>query len=347
LKVFIPSDIKIAVSKRDLFVMARPFYQGEGPEMKKWSLDESVYSRVMEIAHASLLILPLSINYYINAGLISALESYNKLCKQFNIKGYGYVSGDWGKAYPEFENLIYFRPSGFRSQLSELNQGFPVALSDHHLKIYGTTDILLRNKQEVPVIGFCGHASFSPVKRAKENLKFIIENSKRLIQNPLRKDWEPLFPSAYHRACVLQKLERSRLVTTNFIYREQYRAGARSESDLMQTTLEYYNNIRNSDYIVCVRGGGNFSVRLYETLMMGRIPVFLNTDCLLPFENRISWKEHAVWVEWKDRYKIDELVLNFHKKLSADKFRELQLRNRALWANTLSVKGIFEMLNIR
>ena len=37
-------------------------------------------------------------------------------------------------------------------------------------------------------------------------------------------------------------------------------------SDRNESTLEYYNNIRESDYVLCLRGGGNYSRRLYETL---------------------------------------------------------------------------------
>ena len=64
--------------------------------------------------------------------------------------------------------------------------------------------------------------------------------------------------------------------------------------------MEFYENMVSSDYIVCVRGGGNFSVRLYETLAMGRIPIFINTDCLLPLNKSIDWKKHVVWIERED-----------------------------------------------
>ena len=183
------------------------------------------------------------------------------------------------------------------------------------------------------------------MKRVKESAKFLIENAKRGLSNPLRSDWEPVFPSAFHRAKLLHLLEQSRKVTTNFVYREHYRAGAITETARDQTTREYYENIRNSDYVLCVRGGGNFSVRLYETLMMGRIPVFVNTDCLLPFPKRINWNNQMVWVEWKDRHRIDEVIAEFHHSITDADFLNLQLSNRKLWKEVLSVSGIFNLIN--
>lgn len=330
-------------------MLARPFYLGLQSntikELMSWSIDPTLYLVTTKIENATHLILPYSINHYIKLGMQDALKRYNTWCEKHNIHGYGFISGDWGRMYPEFENITYFRTSGFRSQLSKRNQGFPVALSDHHLKIYKSEEVLIRKKQEIPVIGFCGHATTSVLKRVKENLKFIIENIYRFIQNPFRKDWEPLFASAYERACLLMQLEQSKSIRTNFIYREHYRAGATSDSELERTTLEYYNNIRESDYVLCVRGGGNFSVRLFETLMMGRIPVFVNTDCLLPFPDQINWKQHTVWIEWKDRHQLQKKIMDFHSRLTDQEFVDLQKSNRRLWKETLSVSGLLKMIN--
>jgi hypothetical protein len=142
-------------------------------------------------------------------------------------------------------------------------------------------------------------------------------------------------------------LETSAQIETNFIYRNNYRAGFKTREELEASTLEYYENVRNSDYVLCVRGGGNFSIRLYETLMMGRIPVFVNTDCILPLEDKIEWKKHVVWLEWDDRKGIAEMVSNFHTNLHPDAFKSMQLANRELWKNGLSVTGYLKILSIK
>ena len=51
----------------------------------------------------------------------------------------------------------------------------------------------------------------------------------------------------------------------------------------------YYNNMLDNDFILCCRGAGNWSIRLYETMCAGRIPVVLDTDIVFPKELHIDW----------------------------------------------------------
>ncbi len=75
---------------------------------------------------------------------------------------------------------------------------------------------------------------------------------------------------------------------------------------------EYVHSMMESDYILCARGAGNFSRRLYEALSCGRIPVFVDTDCVLPYQSEINWKEYFVC-----GLRVGEKVAEFHGLLSA------------------------------
>lgn len=340
LNIHIPHIDFSKVNRPVLFILTRPFYSKSGwvndEEVKKrWQVADD-FQYTSSIDEATVLFIPNPINTYSK----QELNTLNTLCKTHNIKGYGYISGDFGKQYPEFSQLIYFRMGGFESQLSNKNRGFPVLVSDRYEKLFGTSEIEIREKKELPVVGFCGHASLSILKKIKEKAMFAKENLRRFLSHPLRKDYEPLFASGFERARLLKILEQSPKINSRFIYRKHYRAGASNQDERKQTSREYFENIKNSDYVLCVRGAGNFSVRLYETLMMGRIPVFVNTDCLLPFEDFIDWKKHVVWVEWKDRENIAEKVATFHANLSPQEFKQLQKANRKLWKETLSVNSM-------
>ncbi|WP_179315810.1 exostosin domain-containing protein [Winogradskyella undariae] len=341
--VFIPDINFASVNRKRLFVLTRPFYLenawgNQKKQREQWGVSESfLYASKIELA--DVYFIPLPINQYSKI----ELEAINILCDRYNICGYGYVSGDYGRDFGAFSKLTFFRMGGFKSQLSTSYKGFPVPLSDHYKRLYKTDTINLRTKQSLPVVGFCGHAHMGLKMRFKEIYKDFKENVSRVKDGFFRKDYEPLFASAYQRAKLLQALEADEEVATNFIYRTQYRAGALNIEERERTTKEYYENINQSDYVLCIRGAGNFSVRLYETLMMGRIPVFLNTDCMLPFEQQIDWKSYVVWVEWKDRYNLAQKIKNFHDALSVEDFKNLQYCNRSLWKNQLSVGG---MLNI-
>lgn len=350
MKIYIAHKNLPIKNKKALFILTRPFlkennWQFNAEEFEYNNLAQENFQFELDYNQADILLIPFSINFYFDTKQQHLLQEVNAICKARNIKAYGYISGDFGIHFPEFSNIIYFRQGGFKSKLSTQNKGFPVALSDHFQILFELENPIPNKKDDLPLVGFCGHATISTIKRFKELVKCLLENSKRFTKKPLNKVYEPLFASAYERAQLLSYFEKSEKIKTNFIYRENYRGGAITTEQRTITTLEYYNNILESDYVLCVRGAGNFSVRLYETLMMGKIPVFVNTDCLLPFEDLINWKNHVVWVEWKDRKNVAELVTDFHSKLSADEFVHLQISNRKLWKETLSVKGMLEMVS--
>ena len=107
---------------------------------------------------------------------------------------------------------------------------------------------------------------------------------------------------------------------------------------------EYFQNICETDYTLGIRGTGNFSTRFYETLALGRIPIFVNTDCILPFEKEINWKEHVVWVEENELSEIDKKISDFHNSLDKVNFKQLQLKNRLLWEKYFSFPGFINKL---
>jgi len=94
-----------------------------------------------------------------------------------------------------------------------------------------------------------------------------------------------------------------------------------------------------SPYILCVRGAGNFSVRFYESLAMGRIPIFINTDSVLPFDNLINWEKHCVIIQEAEIENLDKIVLEFHNNLTHEKFYNTQYANRLLWKEMLTFDG--------
>lgn len=345
MNIFIPNINFETINKKQLFIATRPFFLGsswgnDAALKKQWNINDN-FNYTNTVSLADVLFIPKPITFYKN----KELKQINDLCSKHNIKGYGCINRDHGLAYKEFKNLVYFRPGGFKNQLTNKNIGIPFALSDIYKGLYTNEPIVYRNKSNTPIIGFCGHANSSVKKKITDQLRLIVKNCYRFINNPLRLDYEPLFSSAYERFKLLKLLESSKLLSTNFIYRHGYRANANTVQLRKKTMQEYYNNIKSSDYILCIRGSGNFSVRLYETLMMGRIPVFIDTDCIMPLADKINWKEHVVWIPWNDRKQIDKKIIEFHERLQDDEFISLQKSNRVLWENELSIAGVLNYIN--
>jgi hypothetical protein len=104
---------------------------------------------------------------------------------------------------------------------------------------------------------------------------------------------------------------------------------------LRQARQRFAGNILGNDYTLCVRGAGNFSTRFYETLSAGRIPLMIDTRCVLPFADRIDWQRHCVIVAERDIDRAGEILAEFHAGLSPEAFRRLQVENRRLWEEWL------------
>ena len=104
---------------------------------------------------------------------------------------------------------------------------------------------------------------------------------------------------------------------------------------------EFIKNILSSDYTLCYRGSGNYSLRFYETLCLGRIPLFINTNCKLPFEDKIDWRDICLWVNAKDldNY-LSDIILEYHNALSEKRFIDQQIYCREIWIK-LSLKRRF------
>ncbi len=233
------------------------------------------------------------------------------------------------------EGITVFRTSLYGSTRGPNEFAMP-AWSEDFIKRYANSEFPLRHKAGKPVVGFCGFAA-SPIPSVIRKL-LRVSSWKTMLRHS-----QKLTPGAKLRGKALGRLSGSPEVTTNFIIRDDFLGGilAGDMRDFGRIRQEYVHNLLESDYVLCVRGAGNFSYRLYETLSCGRIPVFLNTDCCLPYEKVIDWRSLCVWVEEDELAGIGEKVADFHAKLSNKAFLELQGQCRRTWEQYLSPLGFF------
>lgn len=236
-------------------------------------------------------------------------------------------------------NATIFRTSFYRSNRKPNELAMPAWSEDFVMKHLGGR-LPVRSQGTRPVVGFCGLAAPLGIP-FKRRVKDILRRGASLVRlAPSRSG--PLI-----RAEAMRVLSRSPLVETNLIVRDRFLGGAllpngRVDLALKQgIRLEYVQNMVESDYILCTRGAGNFSYRLYETLCCGRIPVFIDTDCVLPYDFAIEWKKYCVWVDESELPLIAEKVAEFHNSLSPQDFVHLQHECRRLWERWLSPEGFF------
>jgi hypothetical protein len=188
-----------------------------------------------------------------------------------------------------------------------------------------------------PQIGFVGNADGSLKKYLKEFLSYLKLNVERLTRKKYC-DYQSFYPSSIKRFTYLQHLEKSKFINTNFIYRKKYRAGARTQQELNKTTFEFYKNIQSNPYTFCLRGSGNFSIRFFETLAMGRIPVVVDTNIRLPLHNMIDWSKHCIIA---DADNFENKLLEFHNNIDEIELKKRQQLNRDIWKNYLTRENYF------
>ena len=136
----------------------------------------------------------------------------------------------------------------------------------------------------------------------------------------------------------LKSLDQDERIKTNFILHD-HAWGAKNLSDVSnidndyrQTVREaFMNNMLESDYILCARGQGNYSYRIYETLSAGRIPVIIDTDVVLPHDEILNWKDISIWVPQDQVEQASDFVYSFHNNISSKEFIDLQAKCRMVY----------------
>lgn len=277
-----------------------------------------------------------------------AIQAFADLVGASGKKTFVFLGSDIDQFNVKIKNPIIFCNTLYQSKIKSNEFAFTFFFEDFIAKYY--QDVLpLRNKTAIPTIGFCGFAP--PLKQ-----KFGLLKSKELLRLGLNylglMKVFPSFSAHSYRVRALLSLSKTNKIKKNFIVRPNFGFGG-PEGALFPGGVkelnapfrqQYVENIVNTDYTLCVRGYGNNSMRFFEAMCCGRIPVLLNTDCVLPFDFLIDWKKYCVWVEEDDINRIPEKVLEFHNKLTNEEFKALQTALRNIWNTYFTPQGFYKHL---
>lgn len=289
------------------------------------------------LENADIAILPLAVEYFQTRDQKEYLKLFISSALENNKPVWLFSTGDFGTTIKR-KNVFTLRLGGFESKLDGQTEIMCPFFEDPLLFLNKEFKVL--SKTASPRIGFVGHANGGVLKFIKEFVLFVKGNAIRVIGNDST-DYQHFYPSSYYRQFYLKRIQSNREIVANFIFRKKYRAGVVTEEDKRVTSIAFYANIFENQYVFCMRGNGNFSVRFYETLAMGRIPVMINTDCRLPFDYIINWKEHCLIIEKHEIGIVVEKIKEFHNALTDAQFELLQQRNRLLWQDYFTKDSYF------
>jgi hypothetical protein len=136
------------------------------------------------------------------------------------------------------------------------------------------------------------------------------------------------------RFTTIKKFKRDSRFISNFILRQGFWGGKPNDVDYKN---EYIDNIKQSHFSICNRGRGNFTIRLYQVLSLGRIPVLIDSDMMFPFENEIDWNQ--ISVRSKSQNQLIEKTFLFWESKGEKEMGESQLLSKDVYENYFSPHG--------
>ncbi|HVN62445.1 MAG TPA: exostosin family protein [Gaiellaceae bacterium] len=237
------------------------------------------------------------------------------------------------------EGAVVVRGSIYRSRRGASEFALPGFHDD--LTKYTGGELPIRHKSGRPVVSFCGALIREyPPSNALGRARRLVGDVRRSWWRAHGRHEEDL----WIRAKAVDALDAQEKVGTSFVLRASGGGGTWDQFDekrWQEVRREYVENMVGADYTLCARGDGNWSFRFYESLCLGRIPVFVDSDCVLPYEFLVDWRDYVVWISRDEVPTIGERIAAFHEQLSDREFVDLQRECRRLWEEWLSPQGFF------
>jgi hypothetical protein len=187
-------------------------------------------------------------------------------------------------------------------------------------------------KPERPSVSFTGWAGQSFSLHLRTVLKELPVTLNALVDSKRGAEHKGIL----FRARALKALAADPRIETHFTARKGYSghiATMQAAPEVLRK--EFVDALDTSDYALCVRGDANASVRFYEALSLGKIPLFVDTACVLPLEDIITYRDFCVFVDWRDVDRIDEILLKFHSEVTSEQFVDMQRKARQVYENYL------------
>jgi hypothetical protein len=97
---------------------------------------------------------------------------------------------------------------------------------------------------------------------------------------------------------------------------------------------EFADSLRLARFVLCPRGNGVGSVRLFETMMAERVPVIISDDYVLPAG--VDWERCAVIVKERDMGEIPDILAK-----RENEWEGMACAARQSWEDHFSPAGLF------
>jgi hypothetical protein len=262
---------------------------------------------------------------------INKANELSAIALKSNKKMIIFYNSDYEEKIP-VRNIIVLRTTFFKSKRDKNEFAVPGWSIDFG-KIKDSAPI---KKAKKPSISYCGYVDYlKPTEQfnLRKWYRKIFHNSRVLKMHE---------KGSKVRGKAVRSLLKDTRIETNFIIRNGFWAAG---MDQQTARNQYMDNMFGSVYAIAARGAGNYSYRLYEILSCGRIPVFINTDCVLPFEEIVDWKKIVLWIDESELSTLTDRLVNFHESLSDEILILRQKACRKFYEEYICPIGFFKNLN--
>ncbi|MGC9602320.1 MAG: exostosin family protein [Minisyncoccia bacterium] len=301
---------------------------------ERYSFDTRYYRITGVAEEADAVLMPYSHNVALQYAP-DILEACIKASKQLNkplfIDGMGDI--EHPIAIPHAYVLRY---GGYRF-LRKGNEIIVPPYTDDLLEAYCGGALQVRRKSAKPIVGFVGWAEVSLLQKFKTIVKEFPNRLRTLVDSR----YGACKKGVFFRMQAIGLLKRSPLVASNFLLRPSYSGHLNTAADAQETLRrEFVDTLLASDYCLDVRGDANNSMRLFEILSLGRIPVIVDTERNFPFSEHLKYQEFSLMVDFRDIKKLPEHIAEFHRNLTEEQFENMQKKARAVYLQYFRIDAL-------
>jgi hypothetical protein len=97
-------------------------------------------------------------------------------------------------------------------------------------------------------------------------------------------------------------------------------------SKIMALKNTFIQEILDSEFVLCPRGYNTSSMRVYEVMSLGRVPIIISDNWIRP--RGPEWNAFSITIKEKEIYKLDEIVSKFlGRSTQMGKFARMEWEN--------------------
>jgi hypothetical protein len=318
--------LELAYQESSLFIAKKPYESASEISLIRYDNNDRNFGEYIKlrktnfISDSNAILVPTDLSYwYKNRVYINYLSELSNLKKLiiFNFS-------DFIPKVNSLDQAIYVRPF--------LNPGEKpenIILAPYEIKpMYSA-----RQSHPIFQISFMGYVP----KILSKRVLFGLKNS---FNHPI------ISNGAIIRRLMITKMKKSCL-PNKIIVRKQFSGWAKDNSIERQKSYgEYEKLIRESRFILCPRGDGNQSLRFYEALSAGRVPVLIDSQMKLPLRELIDYSKITITLKLKDSVKTWDRVINNFESTHRENFNDFSKKIFEIYDNYLShevfLKSTFE-----